>query len=309
MSDIQTLGSIEDLNTHNGRATTHPLVTVLDLSKSEPGPAVKLRFELYGIFLKESTCHPVKYGRTYYDYQRGTLVFVAPGQVVELEAEDDNELHQPSGWVLFFHPDLIRGTPLGQAINGYTFFGYQVNEALHLSDDERRFVQDCFARIQSEIERPVDKHSRKLIASAIELLLNYCVRFYDRQFILREQANHGVLHRFERLLNGYFDPDQAPLVGLPSVAYFAKQLALSPKYFSDVVKKETGKSALEFIQFKLIELAKERLFDPDQSISEIAYGLGFKYPQHFTRLFRQKVGMTPQAYRSSTTGQCPFFSV
>ncbi|SFF13271.1 AraC family transcriptional regulator [Spirosoma endophyticum] len=208
MSEIRTLGSIEELNTQNGKATAHPLVTIIDLSTSQPGPAAKIHFELYGIFLKGSQCNAVKYGRNYYDYQTGTLVFVAPGQIVELEDEPDGQLHQPSGLVLFFHPDLIRGTSLGQTIKKYSFFSYHVNEALHLSEEERLFVLTCFDILQTEIKRPVDKHSKKLIADNIELFLNYCVRFYDRQFIIREQVNKGIVEKFETLLDGYFTSDR-----------------------------------------------------------------------------------------------------
>lgn len=302
MGEIRKLGSIEELNVRNGKATDHPLVTILDLSNSQPvqvrtGPVAKIHFELYGIFLKESTCSAVKYGRNYYDYQSGTLVFVAPGQVVELEEENDGELHQPSGWVLFFHPDLIRGTSLGQTIKDYSFFSYNVTEALHLSEKEQQFVMDCFENIQTEIERPIDKHTKKLIADNIELFLNYCTRFYDRQFIIREQTNKGVVEKFETLLDDYFNSEKLIVDGIPSVAYCAENLNLSPKYFSDLIRKETGKSALDSIQLKLINLAKERMFDTRKSVSEIAYELGFKYPQHFTRLFKQKVGVTPNAYR------------
>ena len=297
MSEIRKLGSIEELNANNSKATAHPLVTILDLSKSHPGPVVKIHFELYGVFLKDSKCSAVKYGRNYYDYQNGTLVFVAPGQIVEIEDENDGGLHQPSGWVLFFHPDLIRGTSLGQTIKEYTFFSYNVNEALHLSEKERLFVLDCFEKIQTEIEQPVDKHSKKLIADNIELFLNYYIRFYDRQFIIREQTNKGVVEKFESLLDDYFNSERLVLDGLPSVAYCAEKLHVSAKYFGDLIKKETGNSALDYIQLRLIELAKERIFDTGKSISEIAYELGFKYPQHFSRLFKQKVGITPNEYR------------
>lgn len=297
MNEIQILGSIEALNQNNGIDTTNPLVTVIDLSKSRPGPSIKLRFELYGVFLKEANCSAMKYGRNYYDYQAGTLVFVAPGQVVEIEDTDENGLHQPSGLVLFFHPDLIRGTSVGQNMRDYSFFSYEVNEALHISASERKFVMDCFEKIKTEIDRPIDKYSKKLIANTIELLLNYCVRFYDRQFIVREQVNKGVIEKFEQLLDAYFNSEKLQTEGLPNVAFCAEKLHLSPKYFGDLIKKETGKTAQEHIQLRLMYLAKNQLFDTQKSIAEIAYELGFKYPQHFTRLFKQKVGMTPNEFR------------
>lgn len=297
MSAISRLDSIEELNAHNGKATHHPLVTVLDLSKSQPGPAGKFHFELYGIFLKEATCSSVKYGRNYYDYQQGTLVFIAPGQVVDIVEENEDGLHQPTGLVLFFHPDLIRGTFLGQHIKEYTFFLYEVHEALHLSETERQIVLDSFSKIQIELERPVDKHSRKLIASTIELFLNHCMRFYDRQFITREHVNKGIVEKFETLLDNYFQSDDLSAAGLPTVGYCAEQLHLSAKYFGDLIKKETGKTAQEYIQLRLMDLAKEKILESDKSVSEIAYELGFKYPQHFNRLFKQKVGLTPNEYR------------
>ncbi|WP_064196090.1 MULTISPECIES: AraC family transcriptional regulator [Emticicia] len=297
MKEIVKLGNIEEINKFNGIQTGNPLVTIVDLSKSGAGPAMKVHFELYSIFLKDAKCSAMKYGRNYYDYQSGTLVFIAPGQVVEIEEVNEKGLHQPSGIVLFFHPDLIRGTSLGQNMKDYTYFSYHVNEALHISEKERLFVLDCFEKIQTEIDRPIDKYSRKLIANTIELFLNYCIRFYDRQFIVREQANKGMVEKFETLLDNYFNSDKLAIEGLPTVAYCAEKLNISVKYFGDLIKKETGKSALEFIHLKLLEIAKERIFDTTKSVSEIAYELGFKYPQHFTRFFKLKVGVTPNEYR------------
>jgi AraC family transcriptional regulator, transcriptional activator of pobA len=297
MSEVRRLGNIDALNALNGKATAHPLVTIIDLSETPPGPTGKIHFELYSIFLKESTCNAIKYGRNYYDYQDGTLVFVAPGQVVDIEEENDGKLHQPSGLVLFFHPDLIRGTSLGQTIKEYTFFSYHVNEALHLSEQERQIVLDCFSKIRIELERPLDRYSRKLIANTIELFLNHCMRFYDRQFINREFANRGIVERFEQVLNSYLRSDELPVSGLPTVAYCAEKLNVSTKYFGDLIKKETGKTAQEYIQLRLLDFAKEKMFDTDKSVSEIAYELGFKYPQHFSRFFKLKVGYTPNEYR------------
>ena len=223
------------------------------------------------------------------------MVFFAPNQVITNEPE--GELHQPYGTALVFHADIIKGTSLGKQIHEYSFFSYQSNEALHLSEKEKEVVSACFANITSEINQNIDRHSKKLIVANLELLLKYCSRFFDRQFITREVANHGILVAFEQNLNDYFFSEKLKTNGLPSVAYFADELDLSANYFGDLIKKETGKSALEFIQLKLIDLAKERIFDTSKSVSEIAYELGFKYPQHFTRLFKQKVGLTPNEYR------------
>ena len=295
---FETISSYNDLNNHK---TLHPLVSVIDLSKAKPrswggAKTVRIRYDFYCIFLKEVNCGDLKYGRHYYDYQEGTLVFLAPGQVTEIE--NNGEVYQPMGHALVFHPDLIRGTALAKAIDAYNFFSYQSNEALHLSDRERQIVMDCFSKIEFELQQNVDKHSKKLIASNIELFLNYCERFYDRQFITRDNANKGILEKFEELLNGYFSSDQPQLIGLPSVAYFANELHLSANYFGDLIKKETGQSAKEYVQGKIIEVAKNKVFESDKTVNEIAFEMGFKYPQHFTRLFKQRVGHTPNEYRN-----------
>ena len=179
----------------------------------------------------------------------------------------------------------------------YSFFGYQSNEALHLSERERKVVLDCFSKIEFELQQAIDKHSKKLIISNIELFLNYCTRFYDRQFITRDDLHKGILERFEHLLNNYYQSDKPQIIGLPSVAYCAGELNLSANYFGDLIKKETGRTAQEYIQSKLIDVAKEKIFDQTKSVSQVAYELGFKYPQHFTRLFKQRVGQSPHEYR------------
>ncbi|HTJ14352.1 MAG TPA: helix-turn-helix transcriptional regulator [Dinghuibacter sp.] len=291
---MQRLETISDLNAFNNQGTFHPLVTVIDQTKSTPRHMERRYYGFYAAFLKGALHGNLRYGKQNYDYQEGTLVFFGPGQVV---GEDNGAFYQPDGLVLAFHPDLIRGTSLGQHIQDYTFFSYDVSEALHISEKERQTVRDCFAQIDAELRQPIDKHSKKLIVSGIELFLNYCTRFYDRQFITRENVNRGILERFEGLLNDYFSSDKPQLIGLPSVAWCAAELHLSPNYFGDLIKKETGKSPLEYIQSKVIDLAKEKIFDDAKSVSEIAYDLGFKYPQHFSRLFKQRVGLTPNEYR------------
>lgn len=296
MEEIVKLDNVAQYNSMRGVETLHPLITVLDLSKAKPMPAKTFNFGLYAVYLKELNCGELKYGRNHYDYQEGTLVFIAPGQVLGIPP--NVKTFEPKGWALLFHPDLIKGTSLGRHIQDYSFFSYDVNEALHLSDKERQVVLDCFAKIEYELQHTIDKHSKKLIASNIELFLNYCTRFYDRQFITRDNAHHGILERFENLLNGYFTSGKPAAIGLPSVAYCAGELNLSPNYFGDLVKKETGKSPQEYIQSKIIDVAKERIFDISKSVSEIAYELGFRYPQHFTRLFKQKVGISPNEYRN-----------
>jgi len=295
MDTIRRFETIRDYNVFNNNETLHPMVSVVDLSKASPRQGSRMYFGFYTIFLKDVKCGDLVYGRHTYDYQEGTLVFLAPGQVAGVNS--NGETYQPKGYALVFHPDLIHGTSLGKHIQDYTFFGYQSKEALHLSERERRIVLDCFSKIEYELEHAIDKHSKSLIISNIELFLNYCIRFYDRQFITRDNVHKGILEKFEDLLNGYFLSEKPQTIGLPSVAYCANELNLSANYFGDLIKKETGKSAQEYIQSKLIDLAKEKIFDHNKSVSEIAYELGFKYPQHFSRLFKQRVGKTPNEYR------------
>lgn len=303
MEQLYKIDTVKEYNALNNHETLHPLVSVIDFSKSKPwfwpggvSKTIKVNYGLYCIFLKEIKCGDLKYGCNYYDYQEGSLVFISPGQMVEVE--DFGQNFQPKGFALLFHPDLIHGTSLGRHIQDYTFFGYQSNEALHLSERERKIILDCFSKIEFELEHAIDKHSKNLIVSNIEMVLGYCIRFYDRQFITRENVHKGILERFETLLNEYFQTDQPQTIGLPSVGDCAKELNLSAGYFGDLIKKETGQSAQEYIQAKVINVAKERIFNLDKSISEVAYDLGFKYPQHFTRLFKQKTGMTPNEYRN-----------
>jgi len=296
MENIIRFETINDYNIFNNNETLHPLVSVVDLSKASPRQGSRMYFGFYTIFLKDVKCGDLVYGRHTYDYQEGTLVFLAPGQVAGVNS--NGETYQPKGYALIFHPDLIHGTPLGKHIQDYTFFSYQSNEALHLSERERKIVLDCFSKIEYELEHAIDNHSKRLIVSNIELFLEYCTRFYDRQFITRDIVLKGILERFEHLLNNYFQSDKPQIIGLPSVAYCANELNLSAGYFGDLIKKETGKTAQEFIQSKVIDEAKERIFDQSKSVSQIAYELGFKYPQHFTRLFKQRVGQSPNEFRN-----------
>lgn len=296
MEQVFNFETINEYNDFNNHKTLHPLVSVIDFSKAKPRTGSKMNFGLYSIVLKQVNCGDLKYGRNYYDYQEGTLVFISPGQTIDVENKID--YYQPVGHGLVFHPDLIRGTSLAKSINEYNFFSYNTSEALHLSEQEKQLVFDCFAKIEMELKQSIDKHSKKLIASNIELFLNYCERFYDRQFITRDNANKGIVEKFEELLNSYFSSDKPNILGLPSVAYYASELNLSPNYFGDLIKKETGKSAQEYIQNKIIDVAKDKIFDSTKTINEVAYELGFKYPQHFTRFFKQHVGNTPNEYRS-----------
>ena len=295
MEDLIRFDSVNQYNVFNQQETLHPLITVIDLSTASPRRKSSQYMGCYGFFLKEVICGDLRYGKEYYDYQEGTLVFMSPGQVFTVE--NDGELYQPKGHALVFHPDLLHGTALNAKMHEYSLFSYQLNEALHLSQREKQIVMDCLGKIRYELEQTIDKHSKKLIVANIELFLDYCVRFYDRQFITRDTAHKGILSKFEALLNNYFISDKPQTFGLPSVSYCADQLNLSAKYFGDLIKKETGQSAQEFIQSKVIDAAKEKIFDGSKTVNEIAFELGFKYPQHFSRLFKQRVGQSPNEYR------------
>jgi AraC-like DNA-binding protein len=275
--------------------TLHPLINLVDLNKSHEILRTRFTLSFYAIVIKETRCGDIRYGNQYYDYDEGSMVFFGPNQIITSQPE--GELHQPYGKALIFHPDLLHGSSLGKTIHDYSFFGYQSNEALHLSEKEKEIVINCFDNIALEISQNIDRHSKKLIIANLELLLKYCTRFYDRQFITRELANHGIIERFEALLQTYIFSEKIKDMGLPSVNYFANELHLSANYFGDVIKKETGKSALEYIHLKVLDIAKDRILDPTKTISEVAFDLGFKYPQHFTRLFKQKIGVTPLGYR------------
>lgn len=299
MERIFKIDNISEYNAANNHKTLHPLVSVIDFSKAHPrdwGEAMTVKFQygLYCIYLKDVKCGDMRYGRHYYDYQAGTLVFFTPGQSADIDLP---QTYQPMGHGLIFHADFLLGTSLNKTIHEYKFFEYQSREALHLSDDERKMILDCFAKIEFELKQPVDKHSKKLIAANIELFLDYCQRFYDRQFITRETVNKGILEKFEALLNDYFLSEKPYTNGLPSVAYCAEELHLSANYFGDLIKKETGQSAKDYLLNKTIEIAKTKIVESDKTVNEIAYELGFKYPQHFTRFFKQKAGLSPMEFR------------
>lgn len=290
------LNSVEKYNQLFGLETLHPMVSVVDLSKATRWPQrYKINYGVYALFLKETRCGDITYGRQPYDYQEGTIVCFAPGQVASVQMEEG--MH-PKGHGVLFHPDFIRGTQLGQDIKHYSFFSYGTREALHVSEDERHTVMDCLQKIEMEMKRPTDKHSRRLITANIGLLLDYCMRFYERQFTTREASNKDVIVRFEQLLDEYFDSPAPQEEGLPTVKYFAEKVFLSPNYFGDMISRQTGRTASEYIQGKVIERAKELLLSTTKPMSEIAYSLGFQYPQHLSRMFKRLVGHTPNEYRS-----------
>lgn len=296
MEHIIKLENVDHYNHLYGLETLHPLVSVVDLTKATKiVNHTQMNYGLYALFLKQAKSCNIKYGRRQYDYQEGTIVCFAPGQSASVEMIEE-EIH-PEVYGIVFHPDLIRGTSLGKNISDYTFFSYAVSEALHLSDQEKGIVIDCLEKISIELEHGIDKHSKVLIAMNIELLLNYCMRFYERQFITRRDADKDALTTFEKLLNEYFQSELPMQEGLPTVKYFADKTYLSANYFGDMIKKETGRTPQEHIQDKVIALAKEHIAETNATMSQIAYTLGFQYPQHLCRMFRKRVGCTPNEYR------------
>ena len=294
--EIVKADTIEQYNRFFGFQTKHPLVGIVHFDRSTPQLTYRMTFGFYALFLKKTTGCIINYGKTVYDFDDETVVSFAPGQTVGIHRTEDGPAPEAIG--LLFHPDFLHRTPLAQKMKQYSFFSYASNEALHLSVDERMILQDYMDKISRELEHPIDKFSKPLIVSNIEVLLNYCMRFYERQFVTREELNNDVLVRFEQLLNEYWDAGMAKQRGLPTVKYFAEKVCLSPNYFGDLVKSETGKTAQECIQLKIAEVAKSALLDSNLSSKQVADMLGFQYPQHFLRFFKKQVGCTPKEFVS-----------
>ena len=274
----------------------HPLVSVVDMSElPEIVHSVK-KFGFYCVFLKEVNCGEMLYGRNKYDYEDGTLLFIAPNQIAG--ANDGLVTKNPKGLVLMFHPDFMAGTTLARRMEDFSFFGYDSNEALHMSDRERMIIVNCFHEIREELDHAIDKHTKHIVASNIETMLNHCVRFYDRQFVTREIVNANVIERFDKVLAEYFQSDKPAMQGLPSVKYCAAEVFLSPNYFGDLVKKSTGHTAIEHIHLFALKCAKQLLSETDKPVSEIAFSLGFNYPHHLSRLFKKYLNTTAMEYRA-----------
>jgi YesN/AraC family two-component response regulator len=290
--------SITEIRTVFGlNKPTHPLITILDTEKLAYGEeTVGKRFssDLYCIALKDSSCG-IDYGRNTYDFDDGVLIFTSPKQIITVKKTQ--ELNQVKGWMLYFHPDLIRNTTLGSKIDTYNFFNYEVYEALHLSQNEQNTMNQIVHLIQDEIKERIDNHSQQVLVSNIELLLNYSKRFYERQFNTRSASNRDVVSKVEILLKNYYSENLLIEKGQPTIQYLASHCHLSVGYLSDLLAKETGRSAKDHINDFLINKAKDLLMSSTDSISEIAYTLGFNYPHYFGRLFKQKTGKTPQEYR------------
>ena len=286
--------TVQEFNDYYGLETLHPLVSVVRFNKPAKVEEAMYHYGLYALFLKENKGCKLSYGRTEYDFDEMTVTSFAPGQVIHVEPNP--EVIIPKWTAIVFHPDLLNRTSLGKNISRYEFFDYTSNEALHLSVAEIEIFRGVLSMIQQELNRSIDKHSKELIVNNIELLLNYCLRFYDRQFITREEINHSVVKKFTALLDQYI-ANQAQQEGFPSVAYFADKCCYSPKYFGELVKTETGRTAKDFISDRMLIAAKQLLNDESLSIKAISQQLGFEYPQHFVRFFKAKTGQTPSDYR------------
>ena len=289
------INTIQDFNDYQGMETLHPLVSVVHVENTEHIKECVMHYGVYAIYLKENKGCKLSYGRTPYDFDEMTVTSFAPGQVVKVEPNPDVPFAKFTA--LVFHPDLLNRTALGRQINRYEFFGYASTEALHLSALEVEVFRGVLAMIEQELHRAIDKHTRELIVSNIELLLNYCLRFYDRQFITREEINHSVVKKFIEMLDDYIST-KALYDGLPTVAYFADKCCLSNGYFGNLVRVETGRTAKDIISDHVLAYAKQLLNDEALTITMISNRLGFEYPQHFVRFFKSHTGKTPSAYRN-----------
>lgn len=294
MEHIERVNTIDEYNRLIGIRTQHPLVSVADFSTLNEIKHFRKEYGFYCVFYKELECGTLKYGRSIYDYQAGTLVFIAPGQT--LGVNDGGVTYNPRGMALMFHPDLLYGTPLARRMKDYSFFSYESNEALHMSDREKIIILNCFHEIMEELDHAIDKHTKQIVASNIETLLNHCVRFYERQFITREVPNRGLLSRLHTLLVDYYDSTDRN-EGVPTVQFCASELCLSSNYFGDLIKRETGRTAQEYIHKFIVDRAKQILAEGEMNVSEVAYEMGFRYPHHFTRLFKKITGQTPNEFK------------
>ncbi|NJN35238.1 MAG: AraC family transcriptional regulator [Saprospiraceae bacterium] len=299
MKEIINIQSINQLHELIGYTKPrHPLVSVLDYAKFRPNSTHQnLHFVMnfYVISFKSPAPKSLLYGRQYYDFAEGTLMFVAPNQTISVGEIDNDTLYE--GFGLYFHADLINATPLGKKMKDYAFFSYNTNEALHVSEDEKNVLNQIVINIEQELQHPIDTYSNAVIVTYLEQILNYSARFYGRQFIIRRKPNQELLVRFEELLKAYFKEKVAEN-GLPTVEYFAEKLSISPGYLTELLKHETGKTTKELIQIELLEEAKIRLLNSNKTMNEVAFDLGFEYPQYFNKFFKSKTGLTPLQYRT-----------
>ncbi|RNI28690.1 helix-turn-helix domain-containing protein [Rufibacter latericius] len=299
-SSPYTIRSISELHRLLGiPQPEHPLVSMINLSDLREACKIMLGsfvYNFYSVCIKKDFQGKLKYGQNYYDFDEGVMTFFSPGQVISTDASDEISL---SGWWLVFHPDFIQSYPLGKKIKEYGFFSYAVNEALHLSEKEEAVLENIKNNIAQEYTSAIDSFSQDVMVSHMEVLLNYANRFYNRQFLTRKNTHHDLLAKLETVLNEYFQSGQVQENGLPTVHYVSEKLNLSPNYLSDMLRSLTGQSTQQHIQHKLIEKAKESLSTTSLTVSEIAYQLGFEYPQSFSKLFKSKTNLSPLEFRHS----------
>lgn len=293
MAKIMKIRNVGDYSRYVGHTDRHPLVSVIDYAEVSPVRHSLNNYSVYGIFFHDEAEIDLAYGCGKYDYKKGTVICVAPGQIGG--KEDNGEQVMLTGWALLFHPDLLHATHLEKAIKNYSFFDYRVNEALHMTDEEHGILTSLMRQIRDELQKRHDELQDSIIVGYIELVLNFCQRFYNRQFITRKLDNSDMLMKFDRLLHDYFDRNMQLTLGLPTVQYCADKLCMSSNYFGDMIKKTTGDTASNYIRQYIIQRAKNELAT-DKSIAEVAYGLGFEYPQHLSRMFKNQTGMTPSDY-------------
>lgn len=292
---ILKLGTVHQCNCCLGGKTLHPLISVIDLSKAQLSPHTDIKFGFYTILINECKCEAHAYGQQYYDYSDGALFCLTPGETIDREKTKSE--FPSKGWILAFHPDLICGTTLGMNIDNYSFFSYQPTEALHLSLREKQTLLDLLNKIDQELQRYIDCHSKKIVSTYVELLLDYCTRFYERQFITRCEANKNIIERLDIIIDNYFETGKQQTHELLSAEYCANLLQLSSDYLCDMLKFETGKHFEEYVQFKRFEIAKKWLLDTDKAVNEISKELGFQSAQYFSRLFKKLTGFSPNDFR------------
>ena len=294
MNKLLKVRNVSDYSEYLGHKATHPFISVIDYSEVSPVRHCLCNYSVFGLFLRDDVAVDLTYGFGKYDYSEGTLICVAPGQIGG--KEENGELIDIKGWALLFHPDLLHGTHLEQTIKEYSFFDYRINEALHMSNEEHETIVSLMRQIRDEIENNRhDDFQDTIIVSYLEVLLNYCSRFYNRQFITRKIENTDLLKKFRSLLCEYFDKGEQLSLGIPTVQYCADKLCVSANYFGDLIKKSTGDTASHYIRNYIIQQAKNRLAS-GESITQVAYGLGFEYPQHFSRMFKKYTSVTPKEY-------------
>lgn len=296
MAKIMKIKSVGDYSRYVGHTDRHPLVTVINYAEVSPVRHCLNNYSVYGIFFHDEAEIDLAYGCGKYDYKKGTVICVAPGQVGG--KEDNGEQVMLTGWALLFHPDLLQGTHLEKTIRNYSFFDYRINEALHMTNEEHDTLASLMQQISDELKKRHDDQQDAIIVGYIELVLNFCQRFYNRQFLTRKLENSDVLMKFVSLLNDYYEKKMQLTYGLPTVQYCADKLCMSANYFGDMIKRTTGDTASNYIRQHIIQQAKNELAK-GTSVAQVAYDLGFEYPQHLSRMFKKQTGLTPSEYEES----------